>query len=454
MANRRKAPDWSDAERVSLVEIVKKNPDLTQGEIAKRVGRSERGVACEIHRLRKTGGLPKTPGVGRTRPHPKEDPNYPSDPELFAAIKDVPRTLGELSSLFDRSPETIQKRLDKFQMDGWNLIRSGPRISASTSIKPTARVDAPPLAEVYGNVVPITALSDIHAGSRSSQPTAYQQMHVRAYERYGVRHFFHPGDMTSGMYIYKGQDEDTIPECRPRSHWRSHEATQAQAWLADQYTPKLDGAVHYVLGGNHDWSSVRSNGVDPIRLMCNARDDFVYCGYNVVDIPVTDRFDVRMWHPVGGVAYARSYRMQKGMETQAFQTLLQAVSEEDVPKGKLLLAGHFHINMCLSIGQMVGVHPGCFEGTTTLMTTKALMPELGGCVVRLFLRDDGWLETIGWDWNPFKEIVDDWKAYPRPPILDDDYKPEVMGQQFTLERVESAEYAAQDPLAGVHAGPH
>ena len=105
--------------------------------------------------------------------------------------------------------------------------------------------------------------SDLHAGFAYSQPSAFNTFYRIAYEEYGVRPFFHPGDLTTGVQGYRGQEFDLVPAlCRTRKN--SLKVTEGQLYLADQYIPRLDGVTNYVLGGNHDYWHVVNSGIDVV----------------------------------------------------------------------------------------------------------------------------------------------------------------------------------------------
>jgi len=346
---------------------------------------------------------------------PAEAGPYPSDHQLFEVLKNSPKSLTELSRLFDRSTDTIAKRLDTLQVEGWYLVRDEDQFSVPTSLRPQIIPEVSTLADVKGRDIRIAIGSDLHAGSAWSQPTAYDRFRRIAYEEYGCRVFLSPGDTHAGIYGYKGQDQDLIPACRPVSRDSSASATMNQVWLANKYTRPMEGAVTYILGGNHDWFHVTANGHDPVRILCSQRDDMIYCGYDMVTLPLTEDANVRMWHPSGGMPYARSYRLQKGLESQAYADLRAAIAKNRTPKVSALIAGHLHMAIVVPLLPIIGVHPGCFEGQSNYLKRKGLTPDIGGTILTFRLTDAGQIQRVGWDFFPFDEIENDWKNWPVPP---------------------------------------
>src|SRR4030043_469281 len=65
-----------------------------------------------------------------------------------------------------------------------------------------------------------------------------------------------------------------------------------------------------IISGNHDESWFKSDGADIVRAFAGQRDDITYLGFNVADV-IHDGVRIRLLHPEGGGAYAKSYVSQK-----------------------------------------------------------------------------------------------------------------------------------------------
>lgn len=242
-----------------------------------------------------------------------------------------------------------------------------------------------------------------------------------AYER-GVRHILVPGDVSAGIYGYRGHHLDQVPGAAPESRATAFRATRNQIFLADVYFPKKDGLTYYMLGGNHDYWHITNAGIDLVYMLCNGRKDMVYLGYDAADVPLTDKADVRLWHPTGGVPYALSYRTQKGLENMAFQELAEAVYKQKTPNMRMLIAGHLHIEVKFQRGPFVAAQIGCFEGQTNYLKKKGLYPEVGGAIFDMKITDGGVIQETGYTFMNFQEIADDWQNWPIPedePVIPD-----------------------------------
>jgi len=341
---------------------------------------------------------------------------HPTDEKLFRFLRAATRTVREMCDEFDISPKKMEQRLDEFESDGYYLMRSSGVVTAASYARPVVATPAKTLADEHGMIVAVGTISDTHAGDRHSQPSAIKSISRVMYEEYGVWHFLQPGDATTGLYIYRGQEQDLLIEARPWSRSHAHQATRNQIWLADQYFPFYPGATWHMMGGNHDWAHVVNSGIDPIRVLVDGREhnDMEYCGYDAAGLWLTDKSYIRMWHPRGGTPYAKSYRLQKGLESLAIEALKKAIALEQNPVTSLLIAGHLHIAACLPDMPMAAMHPGCFEGQTNLGKQLGVTPALCGVVTRFYLTDSGRVQRIGWDWLYFDEIEDDWKNFPVP----------------------------------------
>jgi biotin operon repressor len=405
---------------------------LSDGERDQILARRESGESIEF--LAVELGVNENTLRGRLSEHRRyrgpdiiEDRPIPKHPELFAILKKGPTPLSRLSRMFDRSEATILHWIDEMRDAGY-IIEENNQVLQSTKLPP--KVDYRPqqtLADEMGQEIIFGVLSDPHAGSSHSQPSAMQRFVDIATNEYGVQHMLMPGDLTCGLYGYRGQEYDMIPAVRPLGRMQAAVATRNQIWLADKYLPQVPGLKYYLIGGNHDYWHIVNAGIDSVALFAESRDDSLFLGYDVADIPLTDRASVRMWHPTGGVPYALSYRLQKGLETLAFEELYRAIEENEDPKVRILIAGHLHVEVKFHRGPMVAALAGAFEGQTNYLKRKALYPTIGGQIWRIRLTDNGLVQRVEYTFIPFTEIEDDWKNFPVPD------QGEIMGEPSRVE---------------------
>lgn len=339
--------------------------------------------------------------------------------KLFKILKKGPVSLRDLSLKFDRSEHTIFEWIQEMEDLGYAITKTQQqKVFINTVRPPKVDFSGTGLTEEEGVDISFAVVSDTHAGSTHSQPSAIKRFLDIAYNEYGVRHVIHPGDLTTGVGGYRGQELDIVEAVRPRSRNDYYRTIRGEVWLADKYLPQYEDLRYYILGGNHDYWGITNAGIDPVKLFTQQRDDAEYLGYDSADIPLTDKVSARIWHPTGGVPYALSYKLQKGMEQVMSEELGKiAVENEETETRRIgfLIAGHLHVQGTFQIGPVMAVHPGCFEGKTNLLKRLGKNPSIGGMIFKIRITKSGLVQRVEPVWIPFySEIIDDWKNHPLP----------------------------------------
>ena len=381
------------------------------------------GKACESRWYKLEHSL-TVPSINR-------DPTFQ---DLFDELRDNPRTLEEISNEFDRSPRYIQEKLEEMESKGYNLIISGGSFAVQTSTLPQAPPPPISIADLVNTKnFCIAIASDWHVGSQHSQPTRLNEFLKLATEEYGAKHVFIAGDVTDGAYVYGQKHIDNlIPHVRPLNRNRVWQTAEAEVFLANTYAPRIEGVEYFVMGGNHDRSIITNSGKDPIRILCESRDDFHYGGYDVWSIHLTDKSYIRLVHPSGGVAYARSYKLQKAIESLAFEALREAMADELPPMTSLLIMGHYHLSNHTPEPPLHGILAACFQGQTDYLKAKNLTPHIGGIIIELQFEKYGKLSSVFHKPILVTEIEDDWKNWPVPNIEDPNLKSDNLDLIFSF----------------------
>ncbi len=329
--------------------------------------------------------------------------------QIIAILLRGPCGLPALCDQVDRGRPAVQEALKRLRESGYAVREcegaedrevSLPRIPDHTGVV------IPPIFEERASRVIWASISDTHFGSRYVQKTALLHFLDMAYERYGVRHVFHSGDVTAGERVYKGQTYDLY------AHGADEQIDDAVNSL-----PRREGLRYYMLGGNHDASFIRLCGLDVVMRMCAERDDFIFCGWAAGDIRLTDRASLRLWHPSGGMPYAISYRGQRYAAQIAFEELNAIISEGGpLPANvRILQIGHLHVmGGPIDQGALDFYHAGCFEGQTTYLREKGLIPTIGAYIVEAEITESGILREITTRRFRYEEMADDWKGYSAP----------------------------------------
>lgn len=362
---------------------------------------------------------------------PEEKP-LPVSQEFYNVLKGGPVSLRELSQRYDRSEETILQLIDKMEQAGYVIERIEQTGTFNASTMPTRKPQiGEPLLDEAEYVIKFGVVSDIHSGSTCSQPTNLNKFIKLAVDE-GVQHILVPGDVTAGLFGYRGQEYDLVPCARPVSRKEAGRATLAQVWLADSYLPKYPNLQYYLLGGNHDYWHISKVGIDAVSLVARERGDMYYLGYDVADVPLTNQISARLFHPTGGVAYALSYKLQKNIEQTAFEQLVKLVEQELPPTIRFILAGHLHVEVKFQSGPIIASQVGCFEGQTNYLKRKSLFPAIGGQIWTITLTDSGRIHRVKYEFIPYSEIENDWRNWPQPPDVSVIAEPDELEVIFNL----------------------
>lgn len=320
---------------------------------------------------------------------------------LLDFLKNHPRSLRELSREFDRSEVTMQAALDDLKAAHYNIIEiAGEALLDTKSAPQDADLVPQTLADQVGMRVRMAWISDLHGGSKAQQITNLRRFIEMAYDR-RVRHVLISGDLFAGNKVYRGQIHDLFAN-----------AADDQLAVMLYVLPEMPGLHYYVIGGNHDYSFVKANGYNIVAHFAWCRDDVTYLGFDLADVPITDQAETRLWHPSGGVPYAMSYRLQKGLEQMTADELSTAIETQDNPRLRGVSCGHLHVSMTMWQGPIFGLQAGCFEGQTNYLKRKALFPKIGGYLIEWKLTDNGLIQDCTPKWKAFLEIEDDYKNYP------------------------------------------
>lgn len=160
-------------------------------------------------------------------------------------------------------------------------------------------------------------ISDTHLCSKYDRLDILRYLYDKA-EDNGVKYILHSGDFTDG----KSNRPEHIYELKEHSF-------QGQVdYCIDKY-PKFSGKT-YAIQGNHDNWWYKSSGSEILVPISKAREDIIYLGSDVADIKI-GKLKIRLFHGQGGIAYAKSYKIQKYLDTIPINE-----------KPDILQTGHIH----------------------------------------------------------------------------------------------------------------
>ena len=190
-------------------------------------------------------------------------------------------------------------------------------------------------------------ISDTHLCSRYDRLDILRYLYAKAEEK-GVKHILHSGDFTDG----RSTRPEQIFELREPSY-------EGQVQYCVEKYPTFSGRT-YVIQGNHDDWWYKSAGSEIVRTIAQQRDDIVYLGADVADMKI-GKLKCRLFHGSGGSAYARSYKMQK---------YLDSIPLKERPH--ILQTGHIHQSFYMKQDDTHGFQTSCLVDQTPYCRGKGL----------------------------------------------------------------------------------
>jgi hypothetical protein len=245
-----------------------------------------------------------------------------------------------------------------------------------------------------------------------------------------VENFLVTGDILAGNDVYKGQVNDLY----------AHGANEQMESLCHSL-PEIEGVRYHMIGGNHDYSFMKSAGLNVVKMAAGMRQDFRYCGFDQAEVPLVayrDEVTVSaiLWHPSGGVPYALSYRGQKIAAEISRKELMEVILEKKPsPTVRFIFWGHLHVSDMFPHGPIWVIGPGCFEGTTSYLKAKGLTPVIQGLIIEAEITENGLLAGVHVHAYPFIEAEEDYHCGWEPSLAHEQTKLEVM-YEWKVEEVE------------------
>ena len=237
------------------------------------------------------------------------------------------------------------------------LENRGLQVLVDSPTEPLINLDRPATGKIRFAVV-----SDTHLGHKHQQLTHLHDFCRRAGE-FGAEMILHAGDVVDGQRMHRDQEFEL-----------HRHGVQAQGEYAAEHLPTVKRKVGrtsqvvpwFMIGGNHDGSGWNSAGADVLSVIAARRDDITILGAPAATFLIGN-LRAYLMHPDGGVAYARSYKLQKIVE-----------GFEADQKPHLLFCGHWHIQCHVSIRNVEAFALPCFQAQTAYIKRKGLQPVIGG----------------------------------------------------------------------------
>jgi len=207
----------------------------------------------------------------------------------------------------------------------------------------------------------IGIISDTHIGSTMQQITFLHEAYKMMKDE-GVKKVLHAGDLVEGNgKQFKGQMYEMF----------LHGADAMVDYTIKNY-PYSKGMTTYIIGGSHDYSFYKEDGTNVLIRIADKRPDITYLGMFGAYLNF-GKISTYLMHGSGGVAYARSYRMQK---------IIEQFPPEKKPH--ILFLGHYHVECHLpTYRNVAGFQLPCFQTQTNYLMAKGLFPEIGFLILEI-----------------------------------------------------------------------
>lgn len=207
-------------------------------------------------------------------------------------------------------------------------------------------------------------ISDTHLASKYDRLDILNYLYDEA-DKKGINYVLHSGDLTEGL------------SGRPQQLYELKEAsyTGQRDYVIDKY-PKADIPT-YVIAGNHDQWWIKQCGADICRDISNNREDLIYLGSDCEDLKI-GKLRIRLYHGTGGGAYAKSYKLQK---------YLDSVPMEERPH--ILQTGHIHQAFYMKQGNTHCFQTSCLQDQTPYERSKGLSNDKSCWWVDVYMDNKG-----------------------------------------------------------------
>lgn len=354
--------DWGSFSDEDLLRLIRQHGSMTRAATALGIPRST--FSDEMRRRGLATDLPP-PGQTTAKKIPVEN-----GPDIRSKVYDILRaktqqdgiSIYDIADALDVAPQRVRNALAVLERSGKSIHRAGDMVSAYVlpGVEHRVRVDVGGASRFKVGIV-----SDTHFGSKMQQPSALRAYMERATDEHEPVCWLHVGDLTDGFGVYRGQANEV---------WLTGADEQAE-YAASAYPDT--GCPTKIIGGNHDESFLKSSGSDVIRRFAALRQDVEPVGWRGAYVDVGG-VSFYLWHGSGGVAYARSYRLQKRIE-----------SFGDSDKPHILLAGHWHQYCHVWHRGVHGFLVPSFQGTTLYIRSLGYESLVGGMVLEVVLDDEG-----------------------------------------------------------------
>ncbi len=221
-------------------------------------------------------------------------------------------------------------------------------------------------------------ISDTHLGSKYDRLDILKYLYQEA-ERRKANYILHSGDLTDGK---SNRDEQVY-------QLKEHSYTGQRDYVVENY-PKSEIPTYYI-AGNHDLWWIKQCGADICQDIANKREDLTYLGSDCEDLKI-GKLKIRLYHGKGGSAYAKSYKLQK---------YLDSIPPEERPH--ILQTGHIHQAFYLKEGNTHCFQTSCLQDLTPFERSMGFRNDKSAWWVTVRFDDNGNVFSVQQELESFND---------------------------------------------------
>ena len=227
--------------------------------------------------------------------------------------------------------------------------------------------------------IKLLLISDTHLASKYDRVDILRYLYKKA-EDSGVNYVLHSGDLTEGV------------SNRPQQIYELKESSYIgqRDYVVEKYPHST--IPTYIIAGNHDYWWIKRCGADIVKDICDKREDLHYLGSDCEDIKI-GKLKIRLYHGNGGVTYARSYRMQK---------YLDSIPPEERPH--ILQMGHTHQAFYMKQGNTHCFQTSCLQDLTPFERSMGFNNDKSCWWVNVTMDNKGEPIQINQELETFKKV--------------------------------------------------
>ena len=250
---------------------------------------------------------------------------------------------------------------------GYSLLVDDKGYIVKTEPLPTQTThDITPPSSLPLSHLRLLLISDTHLASKYDRLDILRYLYSKA-DTTHTNYILHSGDLTEGV---SGRPQQ-LYELRSLSY------TEQRDYVISNYPTSPPDTPTYFIAGNHDLWWIKQCGADICRDISTHRPDLHYLGSDCEDIAIGS-LRIRLYHGKGGSSYARSYKLQK---------YLDSIPPEERPH--ILQTGHVHTAFYMKQGDTHCFQTGCLEDLTPYARSQGFSSEKSCWWVDVYFDDNG-----------------------------------------------------------------